>query len=91
MTAAAKSDFLKKEEKMLTAAAESIGSAIGSLSAAATNAVVKVLPKPAARRRIVKRAKSALRKTTRSASKVANRSQRKTARKVRVVRRSASR
>ena len=87
----AKSDFLKKEEEMLTAVAETVGSTIGSLSAAATNAVVRVLPKPAARRRATKRHKTALRKSARLVRKAANRRRSRAARKVRAARRSRGR
>jgi hypothetical protein len=93
--------ILAKEEKMLTAVAESVGSTLGSIAAGVnrvTKATRDMLPKPAARRRVVKRARKTLGKAKKSATKLATKARRKTSatarkavRKTRKLRRSISR
>jgi hypothetical protein len=69
----ADSDLIAKEEKVLVAVAESVGSTIGSLAAGATNAAMKILPSPATRRRVIKRAKATRSSARKTAKKVKKR------------------
>jgi methylphosphotriester-DNA--protein-cysteine methyltransferase len=92
------SKLIAKEEKVLTAVAESVGSTLGSLAAKVNNAASAMIPKPAARRRAVKRARKTIRKAAKSVKHVAAKAKRKStsnlrkaARKVRRVRRSLGR
>jgi hypothetical protein len=67
--------ILAKEEKMLTAVAESVGSTLGSIAAGVTRvtkATRGLIRKPAARRRAVKRARKTLGRATKSATKLAS-------------------
>ena len=93
--------ILAKEEEVLTAVAESVGSTLGTIAAGVnrmTNATKSLLPKPATRRRAVKRARKTLSRATKSAKKLASKAQRKTSasaraamRKGRKIRRSVAR
>ena len=82
--------ILAKEEKMLTAVAESVGSTLGSIAARVnrvTNSAKELLPKPKTRKRALKRARKTLRKTT----KIAKRSTAKARRKISAGARKAAR
>jgi hypothetical protein len=88
-------DLISKEQKMLESAGETIGSALGSVTAKAVNVAAKILPSAKTRRRAVKDAKAAIRKTRKLASRAVSKGKRrskaglrKAARKVRAVRRS---
>jgi hypothetical protein len=93
--------ILAKEEKMLTAVAESVGSTLGSIAARVnrvTNSAKELLPKPKTRKRALKRARKTLRKTTKIAKRATANARRKisagarkAARRGRKVRRSMAR